>query len=153
MFCQRNVHFLAWTPFFLKWHRPPVRIKRSTVGTWKIKILYDNASLTKSWSLCHTRISKISVFSSRTLQQSHNKTKSWPTSATSLWLLSILKSESRRVGGESGHGYRPCQSHDFRIWNRTRLRAFVQNQHIKELISARKLSHKHHNKDLKQNGC
>jgi len=62
--------------------RPPVRFKRSTVGTRKTKILYDNASLTKSSSLCHTRISKISIFSSRTLQHSHNKTKSWPTSAT-----------------------------------------------------------------------
>ena len=29
------------------------------------------------------------------------------------------------------------------IWNRTTLRALVQNQHTRELISARKTSHKH----------
>ena len=34
-------------------------------------------------------------------------------------------------------------------WNRTRpRRALVQNQQTKELLSARKKSHKHNNKDL-----
>ena len=35
------------------------------------------------------------------------------------------------------------------IWNRTRPRALVQNQHTMELISARKMSHKTNNKDLR----
>ena len=34
------------------------------------------------------------------------------------------------------------------IWNRTRPRALVQNQQTRELISARKTSHRHSNKDL-----
>ena len=35
-----------------------------------------------------------------------------------------------------------------KIWNRTQPRALVQNQHTRELISVRKKSHKHINKDL-----
>ena len=34
------------------------------------------------------------------------------------------------------------------IWNRARPRGLVQNQHTRELISARKTSHKHNNTDL-----
>ena len=40
------------------------------------------------------------------------------------------------------------KSYTGRIWNRTRPRALVQNQHTRELISARSTSHKHNNKDL-----
>ena len=35
------------------------------------------------------------------------------------------------------------------IWNRTRPRVLVQNQHTRELISAWKMSHRHHNKDIR----
>ena len=34
-------------------------------------------------------------------------------------------------------------SYTVKIWNRTRPRALMQNQHTRELISARKTSHKH----------
>ena len=61
------------------------------------------------------------------------------------WIMSASSARTNVIWGLQFAVFEPKRraSNFITIWNRTRSRAHAQNQHPRELISARKMSHKH----------